>query len=667
MCPAQPADAAPTTASYGSWQSAISPDLLLRAVPDIGEVNVLGPDVWWAQTRSDDDGRTTLICCPGDAAAPKQVLPGEFSVRTRVYEYGGAAWHVTADGVYFVNDEDQHLYRLSTTGAAIRVSPPGAQPVRYADFDASVDGKLLISVRETPTATEPRHDIVIVGVDSERGDRVLVGGPDFVWNPRLSPDGSLLAWVQWSHPLMPWEGAELWVAEIDDGRGAANSLRVAGGVGASVFQPEWSAAGTLYFLCEQSGWWNVHAASLTAQGWEVDRRVPLEAEVGIYAPSGVMGINRYCILPDEAIVFAYVHEGADRLAVLSPGAAAATDIPTRFTQVTQVRALGDSVVVAGSTFVSGLEVVVLRATEGGWAEPAESVLRPPPDYALAAADISVPESVRLPARDGTTVHAFYYRPVSRTSAGPPDQLAPLIVTPHGGPTDAAASALNLAVQFWTSRGFAVLDVNYRGSTGFGREYREALSLRWGDLDVTDCLDATTAIIATGEVDPERVAIRGGSAGGFTVLCALAASDIYSAGVSRYGVSELRALARETHKFESHLLDGLIGPYPDCSHRYDQRSPVHHAEEIRAPVFLVQGAEDIIVPPNQAEMMISSFERADTAYAYLLLEGEGHGLRKGKNIRLALESELRFYSIVFGFVPGEELPPVPVHNYKRVLP
>jgi dipeptidyl aminopeptidase/acylaminoacyl peptidase len=663
MAAPKPTDVDRAVAPFGSWPSPISPDLLVRAVPDVGEVNVLDLDVWWAETRSDEDGRTTLIRCLGVVAVPEEVLPNDYSVRTRVYEYGGAAWCVTADGVYFVNDEDQCLYKLPTVGTAVRIGPLDGQSSRYADFDVRADGSSLIAVRETPTNTEPRHEIVMVNLDGDAEDRILVSGPDFVWNPRLSPDGSLLAWVQWSHPLMPWEGAELWVAGISDE--TVQAQRVAGGAGASVFQPEWSRAGTLYFLCEQSGWWNVHAALPGANGWDVERRVAIDAEVGIYAPSGVMGISRYCVLPDESIVFAYVDEGADQLAVLSPGADAATVIPIRFSQITQVRAIGDSVVIAGSSFTSGLEVVCLQASGSGWTEPSETVLRPPPDYGLVAGDLSTPESLRLPARDGATVHAFYYHPVSRTHTGPAGQRFPLLVMSHGGPTDAAANSLNLAIQYWTSRGFAVLDVNYRGSTGFGRAYREALHLRWGDLDVTDCLDATKAIIAVGEVDPARIAIRGGSAGGFTTLCALAASGIYAAGVSRYGVSDLRALARDTHKFESHLLDGLIGPYPDSAQHYDQRSPVFHAEEIRAPVFLVQGLEDRIVPPNQAEMMIRGFERTGTAYAYLPLKGEGHGLRKGQSIRLALESELRFYSVVFGFTPGEPLPSISMHNNKRV--
>ena len=494
----QPTDTDRTVAPFGSWSSPISPDLLIRAAPDVGEVNTLDSGVWWTETRSHEGGRTTLIRCLG--AAAEEVIPNDCSVRSRVYEYGGAAWCITADGLYFVNDEDQHLYKLSQTGAPVRVGPLGGRSSRYADFEILADGRSLVAVRETPGNREPRHEIVIVNLDGDADDRVLVGGPDFVWNPRPSPDGSWLAWVQWSHPLMPWEGAELWVAGIGDSDEAVRPQRVAGGTGASVFQPEWSSAGTLYFLCEQSGWWNVHAASPTADGWDVQRRVAIDAEVGIYAPSGVMGIRRYCILPDESIVFAYVDEGADRLAVLSPGVDAVTEIPSRFSQITQVRAIGEAVVVAGSTFTSGLEVVRLQASDSGWAKPGETVLRAPPDYGLVAEDLSVPESLRLSARDGATIHVFYYRPVSRTHAGPPDQRFPLLVMSHGGPTDAAVSSLNLAVQYWTSRGFAVLDVNYRGSTGFGRGYREALHLRWGDLDVTDCLDATAAIIAAGEVD-----------------------------------------------------------------------------------------------------------------------------------------------------------------------
>ncbi len=647
-------------APFGTWPSPIAPELLTRAVPDVGEVAVVGGDVWWTETRPANGGRTTLVRRRRGAERPDDVLSPGYSVRSTVYEYGGGAWCIAEDGVHFVNERDQLLYRLSLDGNVVRVTTSvEAAPRRYADLGSGPGRRSLVAVREMPDDREPRHEIVAVDVDGSAPDAVLVSGPDFVWSPSVSPDGSWLAWVQWSHPFMPWERAELWVARVRGGRALVDPVRLAGGVGASVFQPEWCGSGVLLFLCEESGFWNVHAAWPTVGGWRRERRVAIEAEVGIYAPSGVMGVRRYCLLDDETIVFAYVHDGADRLAMLPHGTGEIVDLPNRFSQISQVRGDRNGVVVAGSSFTSGLEIVRIEL-----AGCAETVLREPPDFGLGLEDISVPEARHLPARDGATIHAFYYRPANRTYVGPPGERMPLLVMSHGGPTDAASSALNVVVQYWTSRGFAVLDVNYRGSTGFGREYREALRRRWGELDVTDCLDATVAILSEGEVDPSCIGIRGGSAGGFTALCALAASDLFAAGVSRFGVSDLTALARDTHKFESHLLDGLVGPYPEAGDLYANRSPVYHAVEIATPVFLVQGLDDTIVPPSQAETMIEAFERVGTRYAYLPLPGEGHGFRKGESIRLALESELRFYSMVFGFTPGEQLPDLSLEGTAR---
>ena len=484
--------------------------------------------------------------------------------------------------------------------------------------------------------------------------RTLVAGSDFYAFPRLHPDGTRLAWVEWSHPNMPWDGTELWVADIDPEREIAHATRVAGGPEESIFQPRWSPRGDLHFVSDRTGWWNLYVV----HAGEASPLCPREAEFG--GPQWVFGLSRYAFLADGTLICSFTRDGCERLGSLRPGSSTLKPFETPFTSH-----LGGGSVQsdpAGQVyFVGGSEkrraAVIGLDPESGHVEviKAFDATEIDPGY------FSTPEPIWFPTRDGSTAHALFYPPANKDVSGPDDERPPLLVLSHGGPTSKTTSELRLGLQFWTSRGFAVVDVNYAGSTGFGRAYRERLRGQWGIVDTSDCIGAATYLERRGDIDGTRMAIRGSSAGGFTTLSALVFHDVFSAGASYYGVADLEALARDTHKFESHYLDSLIGPYPETRARYRERSPIHFTDRLSCPVIMFQGLEDRVVPPSQAETMVDALHAKGLPYAYLPIEGEQHGFRIAKNIERCLEAELYFYSRIFGFDLSDPLEPVPIEN------
>jgi dipeptidyl aminopeptidase/acylaminoacyl peptidase len=516
----------------------------------------------------------------------------------------------------------------------------------------SPDGQTIACVHEHhPPGGRGAIDVVnqIVRLDAHRpsAPEVLVAGPDFVSSPRWSPDGERLCWYEWDHPNMPWDGTRLMVRELGTGKDTI----VAGGAEESICEPRWRADGSLAFISDRTGWWSLYEFS-PERG--VAPLIEIEAEIGV--PAWVFDTARYCLLPDGRVVFAYCRDGIDRLAVrLADGRVEDLDVP--FSLVRAVRAFGDSsAVVIGSTPTTEASVTRVDLGEGGAVATTES-LRPPralDELGVLAEMISTPEPVDFPSAGGRTSHALLYRPTNPTFTGPDNELPPLYVAVHGGPTSAARAALDLEAQFWTSRGFMVIAVNYGGSTGYGRAYRDALRGTWGIVDVEDCIAAAQWLADTGMVDPARVCIAGGSAGGFTTLAALARAETpFAAGGDYFGVADLEALATETHKFESRYLDGLIGPYPQERELYRERSPIGHVEEFSRPLIVLQGLEDEIVPPNQATMIVDALKRKGVPVAYVAFEGEQHGFRQEANVRRALDSELSFYSQVLGFLLPEE--------------
>ena len=632
------------SAPYGEWPSPITAELVVAAAVSLGEVMLDGPDVYWSELRPEGGGRVHVVRRTPDGRS-HDLLPDGFSARTRVHEYGGGAWFVDGGWLWFANWGDQRIYRLPVDGDGepepITPKPPAPAAYRFADM-RRLHG-FLVCVRERhDTGGEAVNEIVAVPIDGSDQPQVLVTGPDFVANPRLSPSGQQLVWIEWDHPAMPWDATRLRAAAIevrDDAVLLGDVVTVAGGSGESVIQPVFRRDGELHFLSDRNGWWN--AFSVGPDG-EVTAATSIDSEIG--TPQWVFGMSRYGFLADGRMVFAHTTRGLDHLAVRElDGTITEVDLP--YTEIASLAVRPTTAVFVAAAF-DREPVVVEVGVEGGEAE----LLRPARDLELDPAWFSTARAVSFPSgpAGSRTAHALYYPPVNPEVHPPIDGAPPLLVMIHGGPTGMARARLDLAKQYWTSRGFAVVDVNYSGSTGFGRAYRELLKGRWGVVDVEDCVAAATWLADEGLADRDRLCIRGGSAGGFTVLAALVQTDIFAAGSNAYGVADLSALADETHKFESRYLDGLVGPYPAAKQIYDERSPINHVDRLRTPLIVFQGLDDEIVPPNQSEMVVDALRRNGVPVEYHAFEDEQHGFRRAETVIAVLEAELAFYARVLGF-------------------
>ncbi|WP_405495769.1 S9 family peptidase [Nocardia sp. NBC_00511] len=651
-----------TELPFGSWPTSTTSKSVVSAAVRLGEVRVDGGEVYWSEGRPTEGGRTQIVRRAADGTRT-DLLPEGMDARTAIHEYGGAAWWVRAGVLYFVNWADQRLYRLERGGVPAALSPEPAvrRGDRYGDGAFGPDGTTMVAVRESHPAggrgaIDVRNEIVRLSADRPSQPEVLVSGPDFVAAPRVSPDGGLLAVVAWDHPSMPWDDTVLRVRELATGTDTV----IAGGPGESVQEPRWQDDGSLLFLSDRNGWWNLYRWT---PGGSVEAVIEMAAEIGM--PAWQLGSARYVVLEDRSIVFARWRDGYDGLAVRRPDGSV-TDLELPFSALVTIERADENavVVVAGAPTA---ELGIYRIEFGGATHLVET-LRAPRDLGLESAEVSVPEPISFPSTDRSgaprTAHALFYPPASTRYRGGDAELPPLLVMIHGGPTSQALPVLSPSTQYWTSRGFAVVDVNYGGSTGYGRAYRELLRDAWGVVDVADCIAAARWLADNGRVDPHRLAIRGGSAGGYTTLAALARTDTpFAAGADHYGVADLEALAAETHKFESRYLDGLIGEYPAQKDLYRERSPIHHVDRFRSPLIVLQGSDDPVVPPNQSQMIVDALRERQIPVAYVLFEGEQHGFRRAENIRRALDSELSFYGQVFGFdLPaGEAIDPVTVEN------
>ena len=678
-------------APFGSWNSPISAERVLQGATRVEACRVSGAGVWWSEFRPQQDARSQILR-RGRVGSAVEVLPAPFSAKTRIHEYGGGAWWCDGDTLYFSNSADQRLYRLDPDSSPVALTPPSRTPdgLRYGDGVVTPDHQWVIAVMEAhpgeqwcpPEATEPAN--LLVAVPTSGGDPVPIRNlADFVMAPRLNRDGELLAWIEWSHPSMSWDSSELWVARLDcsgEVPQLAGAHCIAGGPGESVLEPRWDPEDRLWFCSDRTDWWNLYCFELPGIPSGTPRAMsPAPHDVAL--PAWGLGGSRYGFLADNRVVFAYSSDGLDHLGMCDVTTGRVEHLPVPCTDISMVATSSASVVMIGASFRS--EAAILAAAVGqrglsgdltaisGPGSPAASASAsasasapaPAPASAsegLSSASISEGQPITFPV-NGAIAHGLYYPPTNPEYRGPDGERPPLIVTIHGGPTGAATASLNLRTQFWTSRGFALVDVNYRGSTGFGRRYRDSLRGQWGISDVADCIASAQFLADSGHADPKRLIIRGGSAGGFTALAALAFSDVFSAGASLYGVADLALLASDTHKFESRYLDGLVGPYPQEAQKYRDRSPLYHLEGFRSPVILFQGGVDRVVPPSQAEAMVAALREASVPVAYQYFPDEGHGFRSPATIMGCMEAELSFYSQVFGFPHPEGIPRVMVEN------
>jgi dipeptidyl aminopeptidase/acylaminoacyl peptidase len=637
-------------APYGSWSSPITAAFVAEAGVRLGQVETSDEAVLWLEGRPAEGGRNVIVRRAPDGSVGDLTPPG-VNVRTRVHEYGGGAYLVHGDAVFFSRWDDQRLYRQGGAGAPEPITaeavPSGS--VRYADGRATPDGRLIVCVRESHERGEVRNEIVALPADGSAPASVLVSGGDFYSFPRPSPDGSRLAWTTWDHPAMPWDATELWTAELAPDGSLGDPIRVAGGPGESVVSPAWSPQGALHFVSDRGGWWNLYRVE---QG-RVEALAPMDAEFG--APQWVFGLSTFAFLPDGRIGCAYGCGAERRLGLIEPGAGTIEplDLPYAPSALPHVQAAGGRLAFVGASPTRAPAVVMADPDTGEHRVLARSAREEP-----RPGHISVPRAIDFATEGGATAHALFYPPANEDWTGPEGAPPPpLVVMVHGGPTGPVEAELDLEILYFTSRGLAVVDVAYGGSTGYGRPYRERLRGQWGIVDTVDCVNAARHLAERGLADPQRLAIRGGSAGGWTVLCALAFHDVFGAGASHYGVADAERLAVDTHKFESHYLDGLIGPYPEQAELYRARSPLHSAERISCPVILFQGLEDEVVPVSQAEAMVDALGHQGVPHAYLAFQGEQHGFRRADTIRRVLEAELSFYGQVFGFEPGDPLEPV----------
>ncbi len=637
-------------AAYGTWKSPITSDLIISDMVGLGGVATVGKEIYWLEMRPGEGGRNVIVHRSPQGQIT-DVTPAPFNVRTRVHEYGGGAFTVQDQTIYFSNFADQHLYRqsLGSDPQPLTTNPN----FRYADGRIDPARSRLICVREDCTADQAVEN-TLVSVSLQGGDngQVLVSGNDFYASPRLNPAGSHLAWITWNHPDMPWDSTQLWVGEFQADGSLVNTQQIAGGPDQSIFQPEWFPDGSLYFVCDRNGWRNLYRWH---QG-EIQPLVEMEAEFGL--PQWVFGQSTYGFATSDRLICTYNQRGVWQLASLDITTGSLTPIETPYTDISSLKVTPGHAVFLGSSPTEPTAVVQLDL-----ATSELTVLRRASNLVLDSGYLSVPETIEFPTENGLTAYGFFYRPKNKEYLGPADERPPLLVKSHGGPTAAASSSFRLGFQYWTSRGFAVLDVNYGGSTGFGRDYQQRLDGQWGVVDVNDCANGAKYLVAQAEVDGDRLAITGGSAGGYTTLCALTFGNTFKAGASHYGVSDLEALVRDTHKFESRYLDRLIGPYPEKQALYQARSPIHASDRLSCPVIFFQGLEDKIVPPNQAEIMVEALAAKGLPVAYMPFEGEQHGFRRSENIKRALDSEFYFYARIFGFEPADPVAPVPIQNFK----
>ncbi len=683
------------TAPFGSWKSPITADVIVESTVRLGKVCLDGDDVYWLETRPEQAGRDMVVCSLSGGLA-QDVTPVPFNARTRVHEFGGGAFSVQDGKVYFSNAVDQRIYRQIKRSDGTFSDPEPLTPepqssgrhLRFADIACDPGRQRLICVQEDHSqhGAEPVNSLVSVWLDGERSIETLACGFDFYSFPRVSPDGSKLAWLCWKHPDMPWDAAELWVASIKPDGSLSDQEHIAGGGHEAIFQPEWASDGTLHFVCDRTGWWNIYR--LGEQG-RIEPLCKMSAEFGM--PQWYFGQATYGFASAESIFCAFCRQGIWHLGELntSTGQFIPVDIP--FQEITSLRVNNHCLVFRGGSPVEPIAVVQVDIADGSWKILRSSLLSERARGMEQVADscplsarleraqeaaflrdalqgyLSEPEAIEFPTGGALSAHAFYYKPQNKDFSAPAGLAPPALVRVHGGPNNATTSTLDLMVQYWTSRGFAVLDVNYGGSSGFGRAYRERLKGKWGVLEVEDCVNGALYLVGKGLADAKRLAICGGSAGGYATINAVTFHDVFSSGAAQFGVSDMEAMAGYFHKFEARYLESMIGPWPERRDLYVACSAINFVERIGCPLILLHGLDDTIVPPDQSERLAERLRACSKPFAYLPFAGEPHVFRKDRNVKRALEAELYFHCQALGLTPADQLEPVGIENRDKLKP
>ncbi|MGW8247657.1 MAG: prolyl oligopeptidase family serine peptidase [Acidiferrobacterales bacterium] len=626
-------------ATGGSWASPLTTDRIVSSSVSLAEPKIEGEDVYWLESRPLEGGRQAIVRYAYDSDN-EDVVPPPFNVRNRVHEYGGGAYDIYNGKVFFCNYADGGIYLVESSKAPEPIYV--AEGKRFADLKYVPSLNTLVCVCEDHSQANQEAENSLVRFDLAHRDtyQVIASGEDFYASPDISPNGRHIAWISWSHPDMPWDKTRLWLADIDIA-GHITNARTLLDEDCSVFQPQWSPDNKLYFSSdEQNGWWNIHCWN----GETIDVVCSLEAEFGL--PQWQFGMSTGGFISADEMLVCYSQNGSWSLARLCTRTGELQKIRCEHTQVGAIHANGGRAVMLASSPTELPGIWLYDGSNRNLERLASSgSLKTEPE------DISIGQPISYPVADGTEVHAFFYPPASARYRLLDNELPPLIVMSHGGPTAATSNAYSIKIQFWTSRGFAVLDVNYRGSTGYGRDYRQMLNGQWGIADVEDCVAGAKFLVARNKVDANRLAIRGSSAGGYTTLCALTFHQTFKAGASLYGIGDLETLARDTHKFESRYLDRLVGPYPKEQDLYRQRSPIHFIDQLNCPVIFLQGLQDKVVPPEQAESMVEALKQKGLMVEYVTFATEQHGFRSSESIQRAYREELAFYGRVFGFTPA----------------
>ncbi len=637
--------------SFGSWRSPITADIVARGALSFSELQVDGSDVYWLEGRPHENGRSVIVQRSADGKQ-MDAVPQGFNVRSAVHEYGGGSYAVRSGEIYFTNWDDQCIYRASanTLPKPVTAVADINRGYRYADFIISDDG-WIFCVRERHRSNgEPVNEIVAISILDHGLVRVIASGNDFYSSPRANQDETKICWLSWDHPNMPWDSCTLWVADMTQDKLVLDASPIAGTTVESIVQPRWSPDGRLFFISDKSSWWNLAA-------WDGRTIEPfIEEKVDQAEAAWQFGYSSYVFLGDGSIIVGASLGGQPLLRHFSPSGRELAAIPCDHSSTRYIAAVDETIFYVGRSPTVLPEIVCINSRTYD-----QSILKKSSEFDICAEDFSLPKSIKFLTTENAYAYAYYYAPQNSSTRAPEYEKPPLIVMSHGGPTGATGPELDLKVQFWTSRGFAVVDVNYRGSSGYGRSYRESLKGMWGIYDTADCVAAAQYLIKEGLADETRLAIRGSSAGGYTTINALTFADIFTVGATYYGIADLNALLQDTHKFESRYLESLIGPYQDMKERYYERSAINYMERLSCPIIIFQGLDDKVVPPAQAIMMSDVLRKKGLPFAYVPFAKEQHGFRQPENIKRAMEAELFFYGCVMGFEPHDVIKPVKIEN------